>query len=376
MSSAPMRFPYAISLLAGILGAQARDDAAPAELTWKGKDLPRAEVAADDAGLAGVLEAWAPFADANGYRLVLDDDRRVLLVLSGSHERLKSGKENNAVKNYVELAGKTDAVCDGYLGAAEAGQAPLVLVCTRTVDYGKLLAHLRKLHPDLAGWLDGAGRSVAGFVLSEPLVAAWIEDPEGVTEWHPYNELVHRLAQLRVRRQATFLPDWLLLGLAWHTEEAVRRSVYCFPHRRGFVSAASHTDWGLWLANSFKARSRKKAGKPADLELSEFAGWRPGGDDGFDSGKAYLSFGVARYLASKHAEALRSLMHELCAATEKGRKVWLSDTEWKTDPEYAVPVEDQAKLLAAVDGDLMAEVSDWFRKKKANDRVAIGDHGR
>jgi len=38
------------------------------------------------------------------------------------------------------------------------------------------------------------------------------EDPAGVDEWQPYNELVHRTAELLIRARAPQLPAWLMRG--------------------------------------------------------------------------------------------------------------------------------------------------------------------
>ena len=336
-------------------------------VTWRGEDRALAAVSDSIAAALPAVRAWSTFASENGCRLVLSDDARVLLVLCDSYARRGGKKENNDVEVMRALMRNTCAVTDKFLAPA-LGAEPIVVLGVRAATYPKLLAHLTKVDPRLESWASSAGASVNGFVLSEPLVAAWIEDPPGVDEWHAHNELVHRTAQLLIRRQSPQLPSWFLLGLAWHVEDTVQDSIYCFPYRSGFVSAGEHSDWGLTLANSFKPARRKKDGKDAVLSVQEFADWSPGGGDDFTAGRAYVAFGVARYLAHEKPTAVQDLAAKFSAAIAKGSKVWTSATEWKVVPNYQVPAAEQLKMLNAVESDLLAKVTEYFQKKKANDR--------
>jgi len=335
-------------------------------VTWKDRDLPVKQLAGDAPRAIPLITEWTEFARKHGYRLVLSDNRRVLLVLSGTYHRLKNGKEFHDVARSLELVDDTCAVVDSFAAPPGDSTPPVPIVCVKSKDYPALLDYVTARHEKVKQWAGAAARKVAGFVLSDPLLAAWIEDPQGVTEWLPYNELVHRTAQLMIRREYPHLPDWLLLGLAWHTEDEVCRSVYCFPHRAGFVFATEHTDWGLWLANRFKARRRKKNKLPPCLQMTEFADWFPRKDGGFSTGKAYISFGVARYLVRQRAKSLPELEKKLNDAVEKGSKVKLSDTKWTTNPDYQLPVDEQLALLEKVDSGFLKHVTRYFQSKKAN----------
>jgi hypothetical protein len=337
-------------------------------LTWRGRDLPSADVAAECPGALPALRQWSGFASRHGYRLVLADDGDVLLVLSASYARPRSDREHREVDVFVKRLAQTTATVRRFVPPPPAGP-PLVVVAVRNDDYGALLEHVRAQHAALSDWTKAAAATVAGFVLSEPLLAAWIEDPPGVEEWQPTNELVHRTAQLLIRQHAPDVPAWLLLGLGWHVEDAVQGSIYCFPHRSGFVSIDAHTDWGLWLANNFKKSRRKAAKRQPVLEITEFADWRPRQDDEFATGKAYLAFGVARYLAHEHPKKLDALLITLGEMTAKGRKVWISETEWKLDPEFQPPLLGQLVFLEAIQPDFLTEVTTWFLQKKANRRT-------
>ena len=65
---------------------------------------------------------------------------------------------------------------------------------------------------------------------------------------------------------------------------------------------------------------------------------------------------------------MQDLAAKFNAAIEKGGKVWISATEWKTVPDCRIPGAEQLAMLNAVEGDLLARVTDYFQKKKANER--------
>ncbi len=316
-----------------------------------------------------VARSWQQFVADTGYRVLLSDDRRVLLLLSDTYAPRKDHKENHEVEVMRELLAQSAEVVGRFLPEPDPNAVPAVVVCVRSSDYPRLLDHVAKMDDRIAEWAQSAAGTVCGFTLSSPLVAGWIEDPEGVTEWHPYNELVHRTAQLLIRQRYPRLPQWLLLGLAWHVEDTVRASVYCFPYRSGFVSAMSHADWGLWLANNFKRSRRKKADAPLTLQFEEFADWNPR-KAGFDPTTAYLAFGVARFLAVEHPDEVDPVLKQLADAMRDGSRQVISDTEWREDPNYQVPIDDQRAVLEAVDPKLCEHVTRFFQRKQANQRQA------
>src|SRR5262245_9609165 len=351
------------------LGAGAARGQEPT-VTLRGEERPLDSLTGDAEPAACAVRRWLPFARDLGYRFVLSDDQKVLFVLSPTYARRLPKKEHHEVEVMLGLA--RDTVAAAATIAPPPERDPLVIIGVRTADYPKLLTQLVAVEPSVKDWADGAAKVATGFILSEPLVGAWIEDPAGVDEWQAANEVVHRTAQLLVRNRAPRLPDWLMLGLGWHIEDTVCSSVYCFPYRKGFVADADHTDWGLWLANNFKVSRRKKDGKPTPLGLGEFADWRPeAGSDEFSTGRAYIAFGVARFLAHQHPAQLMELVKTLAARIEEGRKVWTSKTEWRTNPDFQISVEEQLKLLDGIESGFLAKVTDYFQKKKAAERRAL-----
>jgi hypothetical protein len=347
----------------------ARIDAQDVHLTWRGEPLTGESLAQAPTAVRRAIAAWSGFAATTGGRMVLSEDRRTLLVLGAAHLRKLEHKELREVDSRVRMIDQTSTIGDGALPNWPADAVPCVLVGVRSAHYRTLLDHLAVLDPRLADWAASAARQVAGFVLTEPLVGAWIEDPPGVAEWQPHNEMVHRAMQLQVRGRVGDLPAWLTLGMAWHAEDMVCRSIYCFPYRDGFVSVGTHSDWGLWLANEFKKGKRKSKGQPEGITLEEFAMWQPGVSSGeFDATKALLAFGFTRFLLHEHGPRLAPVLVSIREELERGRITWISANEWTTNPGYQLPAAEQLRLLSVLDPKVLDGATEFLRKKLANRR--------
>jgi hypothetical protein len=345
-------------------------------VSWKGQEVPIAEIEKHAPPAARTAAAWLPLAAAANYRLVLSDDRQVLLVLNARYERRSARTERPDVKKLLALVDTTIAVTDALLGRQDEDAPPAVVVAALGPDYERILAQVATIDPRLRSWAATSARSVTGFALSEPLVAAWLDDGVGQGEWDPLNELVHRTTQLLARRRAPQLPPWFVLGLAWHVEDSVRGGIYCFPHRDGFVWAAEHGDWGKRLASEFKPSRRKSAELPAVLSIEEIAGWDPMQDPGeFDTSRACVAFGIVRYLASSNPESVGTVARAFDEAIRDGWKVTISEIEWTTDPNYRLPAGRQLEILESVDPDFLTHVTDAFvRKKLGQGRVPPRSH--
>ncbi|MBK8976969.1 MAG: hypothetical protein IPM29_13715 [Planctomycetes bacterium] len=339
-------------------------------VTFAGREVPLAELPLPAQAVAA---AWQPLAETADYRLVLAADAQVLLVLNDHYARPHGRGERPDLAKLLDDLEATTAAVDALLGAADPALPPAVVVAATTPDYPAVLARVAAIDPRLAAWADARGRNVTGFVLSEPLCAAWLDDGVGQQEWDRHNELVHRAAQLLLRRRAPQLPPWFALGFAWHVEDLVRGSIYCFPHRTGFVWATEHGDWGKQLAADFKPAHRKAAGLPAELTIEEIADWDPQREaPEFDARRACIAFGIVRFLAVQHPDALATVARAFDEAIRSGWVVTLSDTEWTTNPDYRLPADRQLAILRAVDPDLLQALTTAFAK----DRIRRPAHRR
>jgi hypothetical protein len=348
------------------------------EITWRGKLVAFGE-ARDQltTPVAAAVEAWLPFADAQGYRLLVDEDQDVILLLHGGHARTQSRRERPSVERFLVALDAARKIAAPLLPSAADDAPPAVLVGTVEEDYVPLLDHVARIEPRIAGWAKARASQVAGFVLSEPLVAAWLDDGRGQEEWDTRHELAHRAAQLLLRRAAPQQPPWVALGFGWHVEEAVLGAIYCFPHRAGFVWAAEHTGWANRLKAAFQPSRRRSKELPATLAIEEIAAWDPMHDEtGFDAERALIAFGLVRYLGVVGQNEAAAAFGGFDAAIRSGWRVQLSETEWTTDPEYRLPPAQQEAVLDGAQADFLTRATEAFAKGRLPRPAAPGSRKR
>ena len=134
-------------------------------------------------------------------------------------------------------------------------------------------------------------------------------------------------------------------------------SIYCLPHRSGFVSAYDHTDWDRNLMQKFKRRRR------TPLELQEVAEWNP--RERFDMEKAQIAFGITRYLADHAPESIPPLLRELDEQIFEKRKVPTGEYTWIADTNYRLPISEQLALFEKHAGEtFLTEVTRFFIEGK------------
>jgi hypothetical protein len=229
-----------------------------------------------------------------------------------------------------------------------------VLVAARDADdYGAALELLAERHEHLRGWIEQA-RATAGCTLESPLIAIWLLEGGGLEEYRPENELVHRLATLLVHRRFDHQPAWMLQGLAWHFEDALLDTLYCFPGRSEFVFATEHAGWDKALKSEH-----------ADVEALACADVIALERGRFDAGAAQRAFGAARFLAEHRADALPQVLEELRLLREEKGIEHGTDGTWKRIPGYEPSAADvEAVLVKAAGEDVLAEMLASFRKGK------------
>ena len=402
----------ASALLTLFLPLAATDDPlSRLELTWRDRAVTVGELPAElGPGPAAAVEAWAAWTDEQGYAMTLSDDGRVLLVTRGS---------TRTTRRRLELLHRTQEAFDELLPAPErreaggpglggppdgepgapppegpgggppedpdggpggltpegleplpyswsyewgAGTWPLdtetcvLFVLKNEEDHDHLVEALGEMQDYLAGWV-ATGKEQLGFVHQRPLVAGFVEGAAGLEEWDPDNELVHRVTQLlHVRRFSAQQPYWLSQGLAWHLENELRGTIYCFPYRSEFVWATEHTGWDRELQRRFKGRSDQP------LHPDEFMAWRRGS---YDAEAAHVTFGIAGFLARFHADRLPELCESLRLFTlENGRRD-LGGGSWELIPGYEMPAEEQVRLMQELFGpEVLEDLTAYFQKGK------------
>ncbi len=374
--------------------ASARDGGAP--ILWGPRELKLAELPPElPASARAALEAWHAWSGAHEYRLDLDPAARILLVSRRSNDRAPKLVELAAsviARFDLELAAppvrleaksldlaakpkpKKPAAGDKPLPEdpedptgshpwklpvpkpAQATSAPKKpttwgsqsqALDTQTVtlfllrdqdDFESLLASLASSFPFLEAWTREA-KAMMGFVLGDPLCGAYLEEPEGVEEWDPENELVNRLARLCLLRRFGELPNWFVQGYAWHLEIALKNAIYCFPWRDEFVGVGEHSGWDRAVQGRYQS---------AHLKAADFMGWRRGK---YLDPEAKASWGVCEYLLVKEKEKLAVLLDQLRVFREEHGRIQDDPSSWRRDTNYEIPVADQHKLFTQVLGE-------------------------
>ncbi len=333
-------------------------------VTWREDQRAIESLTAEEGlgpGPIAAVNTWASWAAERDYRLVLTDDGSVLLVFSETYARRQRGRrEDSTMLRFLSSVEKTIAEVDRLIPPAvipDAQSKTIVVIGVRQEHYPDVLEAVATQHETLREWTSAAALSRSGFMLGEPLVAVWIEDPPGMEEWNRENEVVHRVAAELLARYAPNLPKWLQVGVGWHIEDRVMDSIYCLPYRTGFVSVYDHTDWDRNLMQLFKRRRR------TPLELQEVAEWIP--REGYDRDKAYIAFGISRYLADHAPESLPPILRELNEQITEKRKVPTGEYTWIVDTNYSLPIPEQLAFFEKHAGEtFLTEVTRFFIEGK------------
>jgi hypothetical protein len=343
-----MLLPLAL-FLAGSTNAVAGDRV---NVRWQGKTGTSAALPAGfPAPARAVLLTWEPFLKRAGYRADADATGRALLLTSekGSHAE-EQLRQTSKVSTWFD--GRFPAPSDA--SAKESPPACAALFVLRNPEeYGQLLECLAQVAPELAGWTAEAKKDT-GFVLIEPLCAAFLESAPGLKEWSPAHELVDRCAQLLLVQRFGEQPYWLQQGVAWAAEWAYDSTLYSFPYRHEFVAATEHGAWPGELKAALAAREQKP------LELAEFALLRRGH---WDPERARLAFGCASFLALQPGPKLAQALVSLEAFRDENNRKDQGGGTWIRDPLFEIPADKQLELLEQQLGPkLMERVSAFLSK--------------
>lgn len=362
-------------------------------VTWKGSAVdPQALPAGLDASVGAALSTWLPWVREFGGRIDIDASGRLLLVehnnssavrkhLAGAEAALarldrRVPRLSTAPKTPAGHGGKGDVLPEDPEGPTArtggslddlqrgsvtqwgAGARPLdaeamvLLVLRDERDLEGVLDRLVQMHPELAAWREHAS-SHPGFALEAPLVGAVVLGAAGQEEFDPENEVVHRVAELSLLRRAGRQPYWLLQGWAWHVELSVRRSLYCFPYRDGFVSVGEHGGWDKSLRSLWAKPSAPLGFK--DLAALQRGKW--------DDRAAKHAWGTVAYLDSERPDQIRALFDDLREAWDRGSRRDLGGGRWERDANWELSAEELERLFAARLGpSFLEELQAYFAK--------------
>ena len=361
-----------VSWFAAIAGSIS--PAPPGDLAWRGTKLETGGLPEEmPAAAKDAIRFWEPWADQHEYRMDLSADGRLLLLTLGDSRGTKRAKENmTSVESVMERmdailplpASRAAEVAPGEPdeGTFEYGSLPLESATAVLAEMDEPEHHVAAVNHIVAGndylraWGSAAG-NLTGFVLEQPLVAAWQpkagikEDWEGASA----NEMVNRLAQLMTLRRFGRLPYWLSMGIAWHVEMEELEGVFCFPYRNSeFVSASEHNQWDRTLRNTFKGRKEP-------LGMAELTVLQRGT---FDMEAAQKTWGAVTFLVQHHPGALAEISDELHRTwDEKGRKT-NADGTWTRITDFEPSDEDQLAVFEQHVPGFLKELQEFFLKGK------------
>jgi hypothetical protein len=209
----------------------------------------------------------------------------------------------------------------------------VLLALKNEADFHAALDVLAQLQPYLAAWVSEAKKDL-GFVLQSPLAAGFVLNAAELEEWNPENELVNRVARLFLLRRFSQQPYWLTLGWAWYVEMQVQGAIYCFPHRREFVSFTEHTDWDKAV--------QQRVAKGRKLQFKDFAAWKR---DTFDLPSAHLSWAFVDWMMRRHPGTLPLVLDDLYRTYDEGSRRKTSDTSWERVRGYEIPLAVQQEIF-------------------------------
>ena len=384
------------ALVAALAAAPAGSGAGKApDVEWKGQrwsldELPKKFP--DDA--REVVVSWSSWAEEQEYRFLVDPDGLLVLVCpDGDGEagrRLQLARDTaKAFDKHLPAPDRPEVVADldkprddddgevipedpegdeplfGDVTVEReeewsyewgAGTRPLdsgaisVFVCRNEKEYRTLVDALSERRAYLAEWADEA-KTILGFAIEDPLVGAFLLGADGLEEWDPHNELVHRVGHLLMLRRFGQQPYWVVKGWAWWSELAIRGSIYVFPYRDGFVGVGEHGGWDHILRNRFRDRD-------AIPTMDDVARLVRGTWDDFAAG---MALGTVTSLVRERPDDFIQLLEKLREGWESGSRVDYADGTWERDRTFVLTPRLQLELFESTLGaDVFVELRKWF----------------
>jgi hypothetical protein len=301
-----------------------------------------------------LISSWRGWAQEIGYRMDFDTDMRVL-TLSSTRRNRSVCKEDKLVERTLEAFDRRlqapkstpKGSDEGFI--EERQEAPVTLLRLHSrADYLTVLDFLRLTHPELESWAQDM-ESQSGFILAEPLCAAWIESDVQRDGYRPDNELVHRLASTLCQSRFGTVPHWLERGVAWDVEFEVQHSIHCFPDRSEDYDNNQHKQWEQNLKDLWRNRTG------SSLALEDMAIWKPGT---YDETYASTSWALVRFLQEYREDSLSPILHDLGAY--QANQTRRSASSGMKVPTPATVTE--SVLRRHTGNQTLAEVAEFFQR--------------
>jgi hypothetical protein len=303
------------------------------------------------------IGSWSQWAEEHSYPMELDDSARAVFVYRANRGSVAAQRKR--IDGALEFADEKlyPLERDGEPARRALHSATVVLVQTKGDDeYASVFDKIIQDDPRLGGFISPDTNPI-GVVVPSPLCAIVREDPLKKAEWEgdPDNELINRLAQLVLLHEDEQPTYWWRMGWSWNVELAACGTIFCFPHRNGFVGVGEHLGWDKILRAEFRSRSTKKE----LLTMAELSDWKPGT---FRDLTAGIAWGTVRFIIEKHPDKLTEIAGALSALRVEKGVVWLTPSTWESIPGFQLSAEDQLAVLTKHLGpDVLEDLAAYFR---------------
>ncbi len=334
---------------------QTSDLSAPCLVHWQRKTFEPGQWPVElPAAGQSLISSWRGWAQEMGYRMDFDPDMRVMSLSSTAHNRSVC-KEDKLVERTLRAFDRRLQAPSSRPGGSDDGlieervEAPVTLLrLNNRADYLTVLDFLSVTHPELRTWAQDM-ESQSGFILAEPLCAAWIENGVEQDGYRPGNEMVHRLASALCQSRFGIVPHWLERGVAWDVEFEVQHSIHCFPDRDGDIDNDQHKQWEQDLKDLWRNRTN------ASLALEDMAIWQPGT---YNETCAGMSWALVRFLQEYREDSLSPILYDL--GVYQAKQTRESNSAGMKVPTPATVTE--SVLRRHTGNQTLAEVTEFFQR--------------
>ncbi|MFT7678165.1 MAG: hypothetical protein ACI8QC_002151 [Planctomycetota bacterium] len=325
----------------------AASDATAVRLVWKRENIEFGEWPDElDREVVDVLNAWLPFARANGYRMDLNETGRVLMLSSAERNRSTrtwEGRINEALELTDELIPwvPPSATPNGVdprqrLEDRQSVENLQVLVrLENEADRDALVDDLLRRAPGLQAWANDA-RNQSALLLRKPACAAWIESGKA-SVLSSEGECANRLTHLLLNERFGELPAFLEEGLAWYVEQELTGKLSSAPYLAESPRSLPRRGFEHDLRALFRGREDTPI-SVEDLLGMQHASW--------DAELAALAWGTSQHICALRPEAVSFLCADLSLGRQSLNWVEPGNGSWEGSGEKQWDAAELEKAIA------------------------------
>ncbi len=375
----PSALPYLLfALLLFVLSGQASAQGygSGGDVRWERKHWDHDEIPATlPAPVRDAVADWGTWAEESGYNLLLDESRKVFLVVErrdrtaakqlrvvddalkvieelalarehmptpetqGGKDRASSGQPKRS-RNQLDEVG--DETRWGRAAGFDKDRVPVIALVHNQETLKSLLKHWMELRPEL-DWRAQVNKNLVSFISEDPLFAVIVTRDTSRDEWDIEHETAALLTRLMLKRAHGPLPEWVEAGLTWQVETRLFKSIWHFFGRKSsFIASSSHSGWERELRSKLR-REREGAGLFEDTIQFASKEWR--------NSEAYLAWAMMGFVSKELGDGLPEYLDDLSRLRDHRATVVAPDGSWSYDISVLPTPTDQFCALADLIGD-------------------------